>query len=324
MKAAVVGEGGIEILDIPAPRPKPNEVLVRVRAAALNRADLGVAAGHRHGALGGAGTVIGLEWSGEVAEVGAEVTSIKPGDRVMCSGAGGYAEYAVTDWGRVMPMPHAMSFEEAASLPVALQTMHDALVTNGRLTASESVLIQGASSGVGLMGLEIAKLKGAGLVIGSSTNGARRARLREFGADLAIDSGDPAWPEAVRDATGGKGVDLIVDQVSASVANQNMTAAAIKGRIVNVGRLGGTKGTFDFDLHALKRIHYIGVTFRTRSLEEVREITRRLKADLWSAVEARKLRLPIDRSFPLDEVAAAHAYMRANQHFGKILLIPAG
>ena len=324
MKAAVVGEGGIEIRDIPAPRPKPNEVLVRVRAAALNRADLRVAAGHRHGALGGAGTVIGLEWSGEVAEVGAEVTSIKPGDRVMCSGAGGYAEYAVTDWGRVMPMPQAMSFEEAASLPVALQTMHDALVTNGRLTASESVLIQGASSGVGLMGLEIAKLKGAGLVIGSSTNGARRARLREFGADLAIDSGDPAWPEAVRDATGGKGVDLIIDQVSASVANQNMTAAAIKGRIVNVGRLGGTKGTFDFDLHALKRIHYIGVTFRTRSLEEVREITRRLKADLWSAVEARKLRLPIDRSFPLDEVAAAHAYMRANQHFGKILLIPAG
>jgi len=324
MKAAVVGEGGIEIRDIPAPRPKPNEVLVRVRAAALNRADLGVAAGHRHGALGGAGTVIGLEWSGEVAEVGAEVTSIKPGDRVMCSGAGGYAEYAVTDWGRVMPMPRATSFEEAATLPVALQTMHDALVTNGRLTASESVLIQGASSGVGLMGLEIAKLKGAGLVIGSSTNGARRARLREFGADLAIDSGDPAWPEAVRDATGGKGVDLIIDQVSASVANQNMTAAAIKGRIVNVGRLGGTKGTFDFDLHALKRIHYIGVTFRTRSLEEVREITRRLKADLWSAVEARKLRLPIDRSFPLDEVAAAHAYMRANQHFGKILLIPAG
>jgi len=256
--------------------------------------------------------------------VGAEVTSIKPGDRVMCSGAGGYAEYAVTDWGRVMPMPRATSFEEAATLPVALQTMHDALVTNGRLTASESVLIQGASSGVGLMGLEIAKLKGAGLVIGSSTNGARRARLREFGADLAIDSGDPAWPEAVRDATGGKGVDLIIDQVSASVANQNMTAAAIKGRIVNVGRLGGTKGTFDFDLHALKRIHYIGVTFRTRSLEEVREITRRLKADLWSAVEARKLRLPIDRSFPLDEVAAAHAYMRANQHFGKILLIPAG
>src|SRR5215472_7927527 len=321
MKAAVVGDSGIEIRDIPAPKPKANEVLVRVKAAALNRADLGVAAGHRHGALGGAGTVIGLEWSGEAAEVGAEVTTVKPGDRVMCSGAGGYAEYAVTDWGRVLPMPDAMSFEEAATLPVALQTMHDALVTNGRLATGESVLIQGASSGVGLMGLQIAKLKGAGFVIGSSTNGARRARLREFGADLAIDSGDPSWPEAVRDATGGKGVDLIIDQISASVANQSMAAAAIKGRIVNVGRLGGTKGTFDFDLHALKRIDYIGVTFRTRSLEEVREITRRLKADLWNAVEARKLRLPIDRTFALDDAAAAHAHMRANQHFGKILLI---
>jgi NADPH2:quinone reductase len=321
MKAAVVGEAGIEIRDIPLPEPKPNEVLVRVRAAALNRADLGVAAGHRHGALGGAGTVIGLEWSGEVAEVGAEVTSVTPGDRVMCSGAGGYAEYAATDWGRALPMPRAMSFEEAATLPVALQTMHDALVTNGRLATGESVLIQGASSGVGLMGLQIAKLKGAGFVIGSSTNRARRGRLREFGADLAIDSGDPSWPEAVRDAIGGKGVDLIIDQISASVANQNMAAAAIKGRIVNVGRLGGTKGTFDFDLHALKRIDYIGVTFRTRSLEEVREITRRLKADLWSAVEARKLHLPIDRTFPLDDAAAAHAHMRANQHFGKILLI---
>src|SRR5690348_5076247 len=191
MKAAVVGEAGVEIRDIPTPKPKANEVLVRVRAAALNRADLGVAAGHRHGPLGGTGTVIGLEWSGEVAEAGAEVTSVKPGERVMCSGSGGYAEYAATDWGRVLPMSDDMSFEDAATLPVALQTMHDALVTNGRLANGESVLIQGASSGVGLMGLQIAKLKGAGLVIGGSTNAVRRARLQEFGADLAVDTSDP-------------------------------------------------------------------------------------------------------------------------------------
>ena len=321
MKAAVVGEAGVEIRDIPVPKPKSNEVLVRIRAAALNRADLGLAAGHRHGPLGGPGTVIGLEWSGEVAEAGAEVTSLKRGDRVMCSGSGGYAEYAATDWGRVLPMPDGMSFEEAATLPVALQTMHDALVTNGRLAAGERVLIQGASSGVGLMGLQIAKRKGASLVIGSSTNAARRARLREFGADLAVDTNDPAWPDAVLEATHGKGVDLIIDQVSASVANQNLKAAAIKGRIINVGRLGGTKGPFDFDLHALKRIQYIGVTFRTRNLEEVREITRRLQTDLWSAVAQRKLRLPIDRTVPLAEAAAALAHMRANAHFGKILLL---
>lgn len=321
MKAAVVGEAGVEIRDIPTPKPRPHEVLVRVHAAALNRADLGVAAGHRHGAIGGAGTVLGLEWSGEVVEAGAEVASVRPGDRVMCSGSGGYAEYAATDWGRALPLPDGMNFEEAATLPVALQTMHDALVTNGRLAAGESVLIQGASSGVGLMGLQIAKLKGAGLVIGSSTSAARRARLREFGADLAIDTSDPAWPDAVLAATHGKGVDLIIDQVSASVANHNLKAAAVKGRIINVGRLGGTTGPFDFDQHALKRIQYIGVTFRTRSLEEVREITRRLKADLWPAVEQRKLRLPIDRIFPLAEAAAALAQMRANAHFGKILLV---
>ncbi|HYM02313.1 MAG TPA: zinc-binding dehydrogenase [Stellaceae bacterium] len=321
MKAAVVGEKGLEIREVPAPEPKPNEILVRVRAAGLNRAELAMASGHRHGAIGGAGTVIGLEWAGEVAAVGAEVKDVKPGDRVMCSGSGGYAEYAVTDWGRAAPIPaNNMSYEQAATLPVALQTMHDALVTNGRLQAGDSVLIQGASSGVGLMGLQIAKLKGAALVMGSSTNAGRRARLKEFGADLAIDTGDPGWPDAVQKATGGKGVDLIIDQVSASVANANMKAAAVLGRIVNVGRLGGAKGEFDFDLHALKRIHYIGVTFRTRSLDEVRAITRKMREDLWGAVEAGKLRLPIDRVFPLDDAAQAQAHMRANAHFGKIVL----
>lgn len=321
MKAALVGENGVEIRDVPRPEPKPNEVLVRVRAAALNRADLGVASGHRHGTVGGHGAIVGLEWAGEVAGVGAAVKGVKPGDRVMCSGSGGYAEYAVSDWGRVSPIPdNNMSYAEAATLPIALQTMHDALVTNGRLKPGESVLIQGASSGVGLMGLQIAKLMGARLVLGASTSPARRARLKEFGADLALDSRDPGWPDAAQKATDGKGVDVIIDQVSASVANQNMKAAAILGRIVNVGRLGGMKGEFDFDLHALRRIDYIGVTFRTRSLDEVREIVRRMRADLWSAVEAGKLHLPIDRRFPLDEAAAALAHMRANAHFGKIVL----
>ena len=125
----------------------------------------------------------------------------------------------------------------------------------------------------------------------------------------------------VKEATGGKGVDLIVDQVSGGVANQNMQAAAILGRIVNVGRLGGMKGEFDFDLHALKRIDYIGVTFRTRSQEEVRAIVRAARADLWPAIETGKLSVPIDRTFPLAEAALALAHMKANAHFGKIVLI---
>jgi len=321
MKAAVLADSGVEIRDVARPIPGPSQVLVKVRAAGLNRADLIMASGQRHGSVGGPGTVLGLEFSGEVEAVGAEVTSIKPGERVMCSGNGAYAEYAVADWGRVSPIPaNNMGYEAAATLPVALQTMHDAILSNGRLKSGESVLIQGASSGVGLMGLQIAKLKGAALVIGTSSNAERRARLREFGADLALDSTEPDWSAQVLKATGGKGVDLIVDQVSASVANENLKATAIRGRIVNVGRLGGFKGEFDFDLHAMRRIDYIGVTFRTRSVEEVREIVRRMRADLWGDIEAGRLRLPIDRTFPLDQAAAALAHMRANAHFGKIVL----
>jgi NADPH2:quinone reductase len=170
------------------------------------------------------------------------------------------------------------------------------------------------------MGLMIAKHMGAGLVIGTSTNDARRARLKEFGADLALDTRSADWPDQVLQVTGGKGVNLIVDMVSGALVNQSMKATAVLGRIVNVGRLGGMRAEFDFDLHALRRIDYIGVTFRTRSVEEVREIVRRMRADLWDAVAAGKLRLPIDRTYALAQAPAALDYMRSNAHFGKIVL----
>jgi len=321
MKAAVVTENGVQVKDAPKPEPKANEILIKVRAASLNRADLAVASGQAHGRVGGPGTIVGLECAGEVEAVGGEVKDFKPGDRVMSSAAGGFAEYAVTDSGRAHKIPaNNMTYEQAACMPVAVQTMHNALVGAGRLKKGESVLIQGASSGVGLLGMQIAKHMGASIVMGTSTNDGRRGRLKEFGCDLALDTRDAKWPDKVKEATGGKGVDLIVDQVSASVANQNMEAAAILGRIVNVGRLGGMKGEFNFDLHALKRIDYIGVTFRTRSIEEVREINRLMVKDLWPAVEAGTLRLPVDKVFPLAEAPEALAYMKANQHFGKLVL----
>ena len=320
MKAGVATEQGLALRDIQQPRPKPNEVLVRVRAASLNRADLTTARGLPHGSHAGIGAPVGLEWAGEVVETGAEAKGYSAGDRVMCSGTGGYAEFAVSDFGRVNPMPDGLSFEQAATLPVALITLHNALVTAGRLHAPDSVMIQGASSGVGLMGLQIAKLRGAGLVIGTSTNAERRGRLTEFGAGLAIDTNEPGWPEVVLQATGGKGVNLVVDMLSGPVVAQTMKATAVLGRIVNVGRLAGARAEFDFDLHALRRIDYIGVTFRTRTLEEVREINRRMRADLWDAVTAGKLALPIDRRFALDAAVEAQAHMRANRHFGKILL----
>ena len=321
MKAAVVTEQGVQYKDAPKPSPKANEILIKVKAASLNRADLAVASGQAHGRVGGPGTIVGLECAGEVEAVGAEVKDFKPGDRVMSSAAGSFAEYAVTDGGRAHKIPaNNMSYEQAACMAVAVQTMHNALVGAGRLKKGESVLIQGASSGVGLLGMQIAKHMGASVVMGTSTNEGRRGRLKEFGCDLALDTTDPKWPEKVKEATGGKGVDLIVDQVS-TVMNQNMEAAAILGRIVNVGRLGGMKGEFNFDLHALKRIDYIGVTFRTRGPEEVRAIVKAARADLWTAIEAGKLSLPIDKTFPLSQAAEALAHMKANAHFGKIVLV---
>ena len=182
------------------------------------------------------------------------------------------------------------------------------------------MLVQGASSGVGLLGLQIAKFKGAKLVIGSSTNPERRAKLKEFGADLAIDSSDPGWVDQVLKATGGEGVDLIVDQVSGKVASQNLAATKVKGRIVNVGRLGGTRAEFNFDLHAARRITYVGVTFRTRTIEEVREIFDEVRKDIWGAVEARKLQLPIDKVYPFAEIGKAFEHMEANKHLGKIVV----
>ncbi|NDZ18146.1 quinone oxidoreductase [Variovorax sp. WS11] len=314
MKAIISTAEGARLADVPVPQPKPNEILVRVKAASLNRADLaGLAAKND--------SVIGMEWAGEVVEAGPEAGDWKPGDRVMCTGAGAYAEYAVTDGGRACRIPDAaLPYEEASILTLALQAMHDAIVTHGQLQRGQDVLIHGASSGVGLMGLQIARLLGAGRVIGTSTSAERRARLAEFGADLALDPGEPEWHQRVLEATGGKGVEVIVDQVTGQHFSQTMQTAAIGGRIVNLGRLGGAGGEFDFQLHALRRISYIGVTFRTRSSAEIRTLNAKMLADLGNAIGERRLRLPIDSRFALAEAGGALARMAANRHFGKIVL----
>ena len=313
MKAALSSANGFEFAEVARPQAGPSQLLVRVRAAALNRADLGT--------LGGARRVLGMECAGEVVAVGAEVMGFRPGDRVMCSGAAAFAEYALVDWGRAMHLPTAsMTYQQGACLPLALQTMHDAIVTNGRMRRGGTVLIQGASSAVGLMGLQIARLMGAGTVIGTSTNSERRERLAGFGADFALDSADANWPQLAIAANGGVGMDLIIDQLAGPLANQNLAAAALRGRIINVGRMAGSHGEFDFDLHALKRISYIGVTFRTRSVEEVRDITARALADLGPFLRSGELALPIDRIFGFEQLGDAFARMRANQHFGKMIV----
>jgi NADPH2:quinone reductase len=310
MRAWIGTEQGPQVAELPEPAPKPDQVLVRIHASALNRADLFMSTGGTHGPLGGVGAPLGLEWAGEIVETG---------QRVMGTGAG-FVEYAAVDPGRVTPIPDGLSFEEAACLPVALQTMHNAVVTHGELQPGQEVLIHGASSGVGLMGLQIAKLMGAGVVIGSSGDAERRSRLADFGADHAIDYRAADWVEQVRAVTLGNGVDVVVDQISGPDFNRTMKATKVQGRIVNVGRLGGQHGEVDFNLHALKRITYVGVTFRTRTREEIAEIVRRMRADLDRHLAAGNLGLPVDSVFEFADLPQALARMSANQHFGKIVL----
>src|SRR5882672_10759885 len=186
MRAIVSSADGPVLKDIPRPSPEPEQVLVQVRASSLNRADLAMLCGAAHGRVGGMGTALGLEWAGEVVEVGESVKRWRVGDRVMAASGGAFADYAVGHAWRIYPVPNDLSFERASSLPVELQTMHDAIATNGMLEAGQSVLIQGASSGVGSMGLQIARYLRAGLVIGTSIS-----RRRGSAAALSMSA---AWP----------------------------------------------------------------------------------------------------------------------------------
>lgn len=325
MRAAVVldDEQGkrLSVQDVPRPSLAANEVLVRVHAAGLNRADLAMNVGHFRGA-GSALTaaVAGLEFAGEIVEAGPDVTGARIGQRVMAMGQGAFAEFTKIDSRLLIPIPDTMPWEQAACAPVALMTMHDAIVTKGKLRTGESLLIQGASTGVGIVGAQIAKLKGSRPVIGTTTSRAKFGRLAEFGVDVAIDSAGEPVAERVRAVTDTKGADVIVDMVGGPALAANVAAAAIKGRLVLVGRLGGGRGEIDLDAVALKRLTLYGVTFRTRTVDDIEAIIRAMTDDIWPAVTAGRIRIPIDATMPLSAAPDAFAHMRKNGHFGKIVL----
>ena len=321
MKAVVVTEEGVRVQNVETPKPKENEVLIKVFACGLNRADLVVADGGAHGASGGPGTIVGMEFSGEIIQLGSNVKDYSIGDRVMCSGSSAWAEYAVADHGRVIKIPNNnMDYLKASTYPIALATMHNAIVTAGNFTQGQSVLIQGASSGVGLMGLQISRYLGAKIVIGTSTKPDKFEKLKSFGADLVLNSKDSKWVDQVLSATDNQGVDLIIDQLSGYTVNQNMMATKVKGKIVNVGRLAGGITEFNCDLHALRRINYEGVTFRTRSIQEIRDVYSNMWNDFEKLVVSGEFSLPIEKVFDFNDVGKALEYMRENQHFGKLVL----
>lgn len=320
MRALLPGPEGPQLASVARPAPGPGQVLVRVRAAPLNRADLAMLRGASHGSVGGMGAPLDLEWAGEIAALGEGVSGWKLGERVMGAGGGAFADFTLGHSALIHAIPEGLDFAQAATMPVAIQTMHDAIATHGALQPGQSVLILGASSGVGLMGLQIARELGAGLVIGTSSSPEKAARLPQFGAQAVISTRDGDWAEQVLAATDGKGVDLVVDLLAGPHFNAAMRATRIGGRIVNVGRMAGERGEVDFDLHSLRRITYVGVTFRTRSGREVVELVARARADLAPAMAAGRLTTPVDATFDLADAAAAFARMSANRHFGKIVL----
>ena len=326
MKAMVIvrgKEGGtLELRDVPQPEPRTGELLVRVRATALNRADLAQLKGTYPTQAAGGGSLIiaGLEAAGEVAVLGEKVSGFKVGDRVMAMCAGGYAECTTLDQRLAIPIPQRLSWEEAATIPVAYMTEHNALMTNAGLQPGESVLIHAASSGVGVAGIQIAKFCGAKLVMGTASSPAKIEALRALGMDLGINYKKENFADAVLAATNGAGVDVIIDHVGGPYLKENLRCLAIKGRLVSVGRLAQPTGELDLELLAYKRLHLIGVTFRTRTIEEKIAIAQRFKADLLPGLADGRLKPKIDRLFSLEQAREAQAYLASNVQIGKIVL----
>ncbi|WP_029047500.1 zinc-binding dehydrogenase [Cupriavidus sp. amp6] len=311
-------EGGmVEVQDIPVPVAAAGQVLVRVRAAGLNRGEINQAKELRSGNT----ITAGVEFAGEVADVGAGVSGWRKGDRVMGHGRGCQAEYVVADPLALMPVPDGLSWIDAAAFPNVFITAHDALVTNGRLVAGESVLVNGASGGVALAAIQIASLMGARPVIASSRSAAKLDKISQFGVDVGIDASRDDQVEAVMKATGNKGVDIIIDTVGGPVFEANMQSLAVKGRLVNIARLGSATAQIDLTQLWLKRLQLIGVTFRTRTEQERLECIQACARDMLPFLRAGRVRLPVDRTFAMTDIAAAHAYMKQEQHVGKIVLL---
>ena len=315
--------GTLALHDVPDPTPGPQDLLIRVKATALNRADLAQRRGRYPAAVTAADSGLaigGLEAAGEVIGMGSEADGFAVGDRVMAMCGGGYAELVTIDHRLALRVPARLSWEEAATIPVAYMTEHDALITNGQLQAGESVFVNAASSGVGVAAMQLAKLFGAQPVMGSSGVADKLQALSDWGMDVGINYHTDDVAEAVLAATQGEGVDVIIDHVGASHLADHLRCMALQGRLVSVGRLGGGKHEIDLDWVALRRLHLIGVTFRTRTLEERIAIAQRCGEAILPALADSRLRPCIDQVFPLQEVAEAQGYMASNAQIGKIVL----
>jgi NADPH2:quinone reductase len=308
--------GRIEIQDIPVPRVAEGQVLVRVRASGLNRGEVTQARDRRSGMPG----TVGVEFAGEVCAVGPGVTGWREGDRVMGHGRECQAQYVLADPLALMPVPNGLGWIEAASFPNAFVTAHDAVVTNGELAPGESILVNAASGGIAWAALQIASLRGARPVIATSRSAHKLAGLGRYGVDVGIDTSRQSLLDGIMAATDKRGVDVIIDMVGAPAFEENVQGLAVRGRLVNIARLGGATATLDLGQLWLKRLRLIGVTFRTRSEAERLACIQACARDMLPFLQDNKIQWAIDRTFALDEIHSAHAYLMAGEHSGKIVL----
>jgi NADPH:quinone reductase-like Zn-dependent oxidoreductase len=248
------------------------------------------------------------------------VTGYTVGDRVMGRAAGSYAEYVVAQSRALMRIPAPLSWAETAAIPNVFVTAHDAIVTNGATVAGESVMVTAAPSGVGTAAIQIARHLGANPVIATTRTPAKAAALRALGAHEVVDTRDAGWVDAVMKATGGRGVDVIIDHVGGPMLPGNIQVMALKARLVSVGRNAGFAGECDLDEIARKRARIIGVTFRTRTPEESLACSERFSTQMLDAVAKGTLKPVLDRTFPYERLADAHKYMLSDAQTGKIVL----
>lgn len=308
------GKVALEVQDIPVPQPKPDEILLRVHCTSLNRGEF-LAQYQADGVRPGGG-----EAAGEVHAVGAGVTGIKRGDRIMGRAKGGFAEYALLDALQAIPVPERLTWEQAAAVPLVFLVTYDMLYPYGKLKAGEWLLVTAASSGVGVACIQTGKYLGA-KVIGTSGSAEKLAKLKAIGLDVGIQTRSADFAAQVKSVTDGKGANLVVNNVGGSVFAECVRALAYQGRLATVSSMDGvTKSEIDLEaLHAY-RLELFGVSNRYTSAAQRAQTVRGFVRDLLPAFAEGRIAPVVDKVFAFDELPAARNYMESNSQVGKIVV----
>jgi NADPH:quinone reductase len=317
------GAGALEVAEVERPRAEADRVRVRVRAAGLNRADLLQRRGLYPAPEGAPADIPGLEFAGEVEQLGAEARAWELGRRVFGITAGGaQAEYVVVPESHLAGIPEGLGWAEAAAVPEVFITAHDALFTQGGLEVGERVLVHAAGSGVGTAALQLARAAGAGRVFGTARTEGKLTRAREFGLDEGVAVGDDpgVFAEAVRGWTRGAGVNVLLDLVGGPYMEANLEALAPRGRLLLVGTLGGSRAHLDIHRVMRKRLRLVGTVLRARSAEEKARAVRRFAAHVVPLLAAGRVRPVLEAAFPLERAGDAYARLESNRTFGKVVV----